>query len=264
MIESEIIEEIINTSLNQRFLSKKQIFKFAKKIIETLEDSTKNRFQEIYFGSNYWDDPEFATTDIKNGIINFNMDTVYSNFKERNRIIDSYLTCNLEILQLLLHEIQHLREPYKMMQNKLDNTLIGYGSIKYMQERYGKMYPNMPLDIFQKKYLRLYNFIPTERIAEIDSYKELFNSILNFPDFKEKNKIEFSIIKQAYIINNTGVYDRTLSPLNYYFRKIKRYDLLDRFDKEFIESLSLEDKLRAGLKTDKEDIKKFEKTINAK
>ena len=264
MISEKIIEEIIHTSEKEKFLSKIQILRFAKEIIETLENDTRNRFQKIRFTGPYWKDPEYATTEVKKGIISFNMETVYSSMKERNKLIDSYLTCNLEILAILIHEIQHLREPYKMMKSKTDNLLLKYGSIKYIQMRIRNMYPNISEEQFQRLYLKLYNFIPTERIADIDSYKILFDSVLNFPDFKEKNNIEFSIIRQAYILNNIGVYDKSKYPLYHYLKKIDRLDLTDKIEDIYGNELSLDEKLRIGLRLDSEDTNSFEKKIKAK
>ena len=117
--------------------------------------------------------------------------------------IENLFLKNLEIVQLLLHELEHANQF-----NKCDNCNT-YES-KILRE--SKAFSNSDL------YRSAYNFVPEERLANIISYKEVINilkyirdlvpNLLNFENYK---LLDYAI--SDYLINDSNI----MAPTIYYF-----------------------------------------------
>lgn len=102
MISNELLSEIIKVSNKNQYIDKRLLLQVATNAIENSNPITKSKFQEIIYTND-----KFSSFQAKCyedlGLIYVYYDQIISDIKRYNKI--SYLTANLLIIQVLLHEI---------------------------------------------------------------------------------------------------------------------------------------------------------------
>ena len=275
MISDELIEEIIYTSLKGKYLNKLQILKIACDVIEKLENSTKYNFSGIDFSITSWGDKAFAETSIEEGKINFDLNNIkIALMRDKYENYISYLSKNIYIISILFHEIEHLREPYKILTNPLDRKLLNY-NINYIYYEYDLINPKCKV-ITNKKimnfYLKNWDYVPAERIAEIDSKSRLFYSFKKYPGFTRFNEYNYLIFElcNAELLGYNKEKNIS-SPLVKYMHLIKRTNVLksiSNIDLSKVDVPMVSDPfckiLRYGYPATKNEIEVFEEKFKAK
>ena len=276
MISNELIDEVIWTSQNGEYLDKFQIERILLDVLEKLEYLTKINFAGIYFNNKHYYNSENASTDMTNGIINMHLIDNYKYLDEnRYKKHMSYLSCNLTLIYILLHELEHLREHYKLTANSFDKNLIKLSDIDFLYNKYMKAnnlnsrnaYKNDQM--FDEFYIKTWELNPSERIADIDSFVRVLNSINNYSNFKEKYKDEYMFVIDKLIKSYLLGYRESRimsSSLIDFLKSFKMLNILNRdvIKSKMREDLSIEEKLRYGFPVYKREIKKFKRLIKEK
>ena len=274
MISNEIIDEVIWTSQNEEYLDKFQIERILLDVLEKLEDMTKISFAGIYFNDKHFISDENAYTDIENSTINIHLDVTCKELdEERNKNHLSYLSSNLTIIYIVLHELEHLREKHKLMISSFDKNLIKLSDMEFLYGRYLRL---MNLNNseeneleFKKFYVKTWKLNPSERIADIDSFSRVLNSINNYPDFKRKYKGDYNYIADELIRSYLLGYRESKiisSPLVSFLKSFKMLSVLNSevFQSKMSEYLSIEEKLRYGFPVYRREIIKFKRLVKEK
>ena len=269
MINEEILEEIIYLSKRGQLLDKKLIIKIALSIIDNLDDESKSIFSGIKFvGNRVLGITNFAQFDEKKGLIQINMDKMKDLKREY-----SILYCNLQLVEILMHEINHLRESYKKKNGDIeaflitasDNFLSKNDIYNDIQKHYLDCNKKQELfdKLYGKVYFEIYDFIPGERIAEISAYEDLISSLNNISNFRKDYKSDYFLLKKTLFGEYVRVYVMDIIPLVEYFKLINNIDAIQGLSfyspirREFLENskkyFKVEDRFKYGLPTDKKD-----------
>lgn len=281
-MKQEYLEEIISLSNKDKIINKELI----EKIINDIVDQ-ECRLNQVIFGNTSWSGNVKCSCDInfRNILIDYNQLK-----KDYNKSKKTSLQKNLIILSYLFHEVQHLKEDSIMEKLNFESLLISYSSfdvffylaeskIKYINslidtELYKKIIENKQ----EQLYLKIYDKIPSERIANIRSYKEVIKSIYNYPGFKEKYIEDLNFITEIYKEQYYLGYDNYnkkdkyyKGPLIDYLKFIKMSCLLDDFDfycednKIFLEKCSkkftIEERMLYGLPVTLEETDELDKKL---
>lgn len=277
MISNELLEEIIDVSNKRKFISKGLLLRIAVNIIEQTNFITKSKFQEIRFVDMDWDFAG-AVCDKINGVIKIDYEKIINYEKS---LCSSYLNANLEIIQIVLHEIEHLDEFFKSKQNNFQSKLINISSSEFISNMYydksKTLYRNQEkrINYTNKKFREFneknYEIIPIERIADIDSYKKLLNSLDNFPNFYNMYLKTYAFILKQYLnsLKSGYIYDEEKDkynvPLLDYLKVINYKDSLENLDiylkksNEVSNKMSIEQRMKYGLSIKNQDIKEINK-----
>ena len=119
MISENLFKEVIDISNKGMLLDKQMIRRLVRKIISNTDFSTRRRYKYTCFRNC---DNFCEKTNINEGKIYFSIKTSYEEVDEFNNI--SILEKNLHIIAIILHEIEHLKEPSKTRKNGFDGKLI--------------------------------------------------------------------------------------------------------------------------------------------
>ena len=206
MLSNELIEEVIYVSSKGEFVSKELLLKIAFNIIESLDDITKSKFNEIKF-VDLKGDFGLANCSRTYGIIEVDYEALIN--QERQNIFYSYLKSNIDIIQYFFHEIEHLNEFYKEQNYNLEARLVGISSgifisdviynLAYKYNINEEEQDNFIDNKFNKFQERYWEILPTEKIAEVDSYKNLLDSFKKYPDFSVKYPKLYYYLVDKYI-----------------------------------------------------------------
>ena len=275
MIDNELLDKVIYVSSKNKFISKKLLKRIVINVIDNSDPLTKSMFNDIVFKEMEW---EFAgaVCDKENGIIEADYDSII--VEQSLAPKDSYLKMNLEIIRYVLHEVEHLKEEYKKSLNNYKSKIIKYSDNIFISKNFYTKTKNKPKKIrrkivhnkFQKFCEKNWDIIPTERIADIDSYYNVIESLKAYDDFKNKYKLEYidtynefiDILKQGYVLKDDGEYN---TPVFDYFINIKRTECLNKLgfslnkEPNGIENLSLTKKFVYGFPITNEDMYNLDK-----
>lgn len=269
MISEELLNEIVFVSSRRQLLDKRMILNLVTSIIDASDEKTKSIFNGIRFvGHRSLDLATFAEFNPDTGYVLMNMD------KMKSLKFDlSILSCNLQIVQTIMHEINHVREEYKktlggieaFLINASDNILANNDIANQIQKRYVDCKKKQDLldCLFLKIYSEIYDFIPAERIAEISAYEDLISSLNNLDDFSFKYKQDFLLLKKNLFKSYARVYTNGIIPISEYFKLINQFDDLNNLsfystiNREFLENskklFKLEDRFKYGLPIESKD-----------
>ena len=249
MISNELLEEIISISLKGRFINKEILQRIFDELFVSLDDYTKQNFNRLELTEIFSLDHIIAICNPNEGIIIFDL---YENYYVENKNKNKSMLCrNLNIIVNLLHEIEHLKQPYKIKIQSFESKLLK-SSIAY----------------FHKEYKRLYEYVPAEKIASANSWENLFYNVKLYPNFKENFYDEYKFVNNEYIKNlKLGYYfsesfETYNKPLFHYLSKIGQKEVLEYAEKYYIENqdiLVLNDKLKYGLPITKNDMRMINK-----
>ena len=274
MLSLELLDEIISKSKKSISIDKDLMKKIIIDVIEKEDNITKNKFNGIIFEHINWKNTCCCHSS-KTGMISIDYNKLITKKQSDDDLIN-----NLVIVQLLLHEVQHAKEISKLRKKNLESYLLKLSDLKIIENisvselKLMKKFLNMGLfksilDMkYKKVYIKLYDLIPAERIAQIDSYKYLLDSLSKYPNFKNNyhNVIErlyFAYINEYLVGYN--LQNKNLSiPLFYYLNSVTYvseeqrnfiYKKLNCLSNE--ESLDFEDKMKYGFETNDGEIEKL-------
>ena len=181
MIDEEIISEVIFYSYNRKIIDEKILRKFVYSEVDKLDAVSKALFKDIYIHDM---DCFLASFDITSGIIEINEELL----KSDNSDIGNYLDYNLYIMFLILHEMEHLKENYKLTLNNIESELLKYTDLEsiyknfhFKQASCGLVYNKRKL--VYEKYLKSHKFNPSERMADINAMENIIYSLEEYPNF---------------------------------------------------------------------------------
>lgn len=279
MISNELLEKIIHLSNQDKLIDENLIEMVALYIISKTDSITQNNFYGIDFSykGKY---QQLAYFNIDTRVIEMDLQKIY--LYVRN-FTSSKLYSNLSILQILLHEIEHVKENSKILENSLESFLIKSSSLKNIYNECVLKF-NSGLDNksdkekflikINKYYLSIWETIPNERLAEINSCKVLLSSIYNYPQFKTEYFDVFNFFYEYYLKSCCMGYNlkNMKPPIFIYISKIK--NVLNK-ENIYLETLNyinciinsnyaLEEKFMYGLPVSKQEIKEVKKYINRK
>lgn len=218
-------------------------------VFASLDDYTKQNFNRFEITEIFSLNNTVAACNSEEGIILF--DIYESYYVENQNKYLSVLSRNLNIIINLLHEMEHLKEPYKITKRNFEAKIL-----------------ESSIDCADKNYNKLYEFIPAEKIASANSWKNLFYNVKLYPNFKEKFYDEYKFVNNEYIKNlKLGYYfnesfETYNQPLFHYLSKIGQKEVLEYAEKYYIENQDIiisNDKLKYGLPITKYDMKMVNK-----
>ena len=286
MIDGHWLEQIIYCSGKDEFITKELIKKIIENIINSLDNDTKEKFNGVIFANINWNCNAVCSCRINTGDIVVNYERFIKLLKQEKKL--NFLQRNLEILINLLHEIEHLKEINKSKNLTFESFLHSYSNIDIFDALASEKltlfenvlspnsYQKALLKLSKKLYLQVYDKIPSERIATINSHKLVFESLNNYEDFNEKYRITFNYINQKYLEQyymgyNTKKSEYLNIPLVDYFKFIGMLDLLNNLDfydeniKKFrtlsSKEFTLEQRMLYGLPVSLQETKELEQKI---
>lgn len=253
MISNELLEEIIFVSLKGNFIDKDILKKVFDENYKILDKKTQENFNGLFFAE--IKDNEFRGTCIpQQGIIVIDLLKIYEECNKKEILM---LKNNLCIVTTLLHELEHLKEPYKISKNNFESKLLKYSNIEN-----------------QKLYNNFYNCIPCEKIAYSNFCKILLENIKKYPKFKEEYFDEYAFANNNYIkTTKLGYYyieseERYNIPLFEFLRGTNQFHKLSELfvvkqssenSKTSISRLDVNTKMKYGLPVTKKDIEEINK-----
>lgn len=281
-MKNEYLEEIISLSNKDKFITKQLI----EKILNDLVDD-ECRFNQVIFGNTSWSGNVKCSCDVNSRNILVDYEQLNNDYNKSKK---SSLQKNLILLSYLSHEVQHLKEDSVVKLLNFESLLISYSnidmffSIAESKLKHIKYLVNDELykKILEKKqeqlYLKIYDKVPAERIANIRSVKKIFEIIYNYPGFREKYIDDFKFINNLYREQYYLGYDNYKSngkyykgPLLDYLKFIKMSELLGDFDfycedvKRFLEKaskqFSIEERMLYGLPVTLQETDELDKKL---
>ena len=232
MISNELLDEIIWFSFKNEFASKELLEKIVIDIVNNSDEITKNHFKGLEFVKSDWD---FAVAGCyENGIITADYDALIEDYGNPQK---SMLQNNLELIQCLMHEIGHLKHKSHKTLGTFESKLLKYSGASFISSIYFnrayaktnniKLSGRIAVQKFRNFYENNIAIIPTERIAEIGSRKELLDSLKNYPSFDTKYFDEYKCANNTYIRSLKDGYHRLEKakysiPIIEYFMKLDR------------------------------------------
>ena len=216
---NNILKIIFDSSFNKKIINKNEI----ENIIITLiyQKTFNNYISNIIFDDGDDGLASYNMDDIKITIYNRVIDKMINNIDKNLLINDNfqrYLFKNLSILQIILHELEHVNQ---------NNIICFDNSFEALIIRLSRL-------VSFNNNEQLYEVCPTERLTEIKSYKEMIDIIL---PLKKK-------IYELKKLLNSELLKRKISGYHYQNNSII-YPLLTYFsieNKEYIiDSICLDD-----------------------
>ena len=209
-----------------------------------------------------------------NGRITADYDALIEDYDNPEK---SFLQNNLAIIQCLMHEIGHLKHKSHKTLGTFESKLLKYSGTSYISSLYFnrafiktgdmKLSGRIALKKTKKFYENNIAIIPTERIAEIGSRKELLNSLKDYPDFECKYFTEYRYVNNSYIRALKDGYQRFGNgkysvPIIEYFTKLDKLCDLEKlgfdFDKRILPKETIgfnaETKMLYGLPINPKDV----------
>ena len=215
MISNELLDEIIDISSKGKYIDKKILQRVFEEIFVDVDDYTKKNFNKLEFVNIDRKTETLGICYADEGIIQIDLIENYI-YENRQKNINMFIK-NLKIINKLFHELEHLKQPYKITKNNFESELLK-SSIIYDE----------------KLYDDLYNCIPSEKIAFANSWKLLLNNLLNYPSFDSKYFDEYKFVNNEYIRNlKLGYifdefYEEYNVPLFTYLKKTEQLDVLKK------------------------------------
>ena len=282
MIKNEYMEEIIASSKKEQFIKKGLINRIALSIVEQCDPLTKSNFQAFGFVENLWNDyTVYASCNNEDGEIYYCYEHALGYGMAMVKEISSHLVANLTMLEFLIHEFEHLKEPYKQQNNETINKLITNCSIDFVRELIlDKYMPNIlkkykNISIFEKYlfkkyknfYMPIWDMCPDEKIAESDAYKMIVDSVGAYHNFDVDNKEDYEEIISSYVASLLTGYRKDEEnnfysvPLHDYLSEIKKIDKHNKLDSSLwnlldeVEKYTTEERMKYGLPITMEEVK---------
>lgn len=277
MISNELLDEIIYISLKKEFISKELIERIVFEVLNNCDEITQNHFAGLYFEKLDWD---YALAGCySDGRIVADYLGLLEEFAKEEY---TYLQKNIDIIQYLIHEIWHLKEINKKLSHTFEGKLLMHSGVNFVANVYFNRAFFKTKDVefantfaaenCKKFYEDNYILIPTERIAEIGSKKDILDSLNLYPDFKLKYFDEYKEVNNSYVSKLKEGY-RVLKngklsiPIIEYFTKLGRlrdlkklgFDLKDKKLPKETRSFDTVTKMIYGFPIESKDIIEVDK-----
>ena len=239
MISNELLEEVIYTSLKNEYIGKELITRIILDSVSNMDEVTKKFLNDIEFckidlyGA-------CALCNIETGNLKIDLLQIKNYEKQQSRY--SMLSCNLEILQIIIHELKHLQSNYIMTLNNIESKLIEISNYDYiykncLEDAKKKTSGFIQVNKLAKKLYSDYRYnnfeiIPDERLAEVGSFEILIEAICKYYNFKLNYTQEYKFLLKEYkralcsAYSYREKYDNYSSTLIKYLISINRLDLL--------------------------------------
>jgi len=229
MLNNEIIDEIIFLSNNNKIIDKNFINKIINYVISKTDDITKSKFNKVLFLEIRDTAIAYYIPTWKVIIIDYDKILEMASTYQQNGV--SYLKTNLCIMQIILHEVEHIKEEFKskklndlesyiIKSAKLDNfkkpatkeVIKNLGIVKTINMLTTKTrreeFLEKRFDIQTQKQSEAYFYNPCEKIANLDSLKTILTSVSQYPDFiKNNNKLYISLLDIYFDMYTEGYED---------------------------------------------------------
>lgn len=287
-MKNELLEEIIYLSNNDKYITRDLIEKIIEDRVNQENKNVIDKFNGVIFGNTHWHGNVMCSCDVTDGNILVNYEKIIKEYQKIKKI--NLLEQNLRILSYLFHEVNHLKEESVIELLNFESLLLSYSGLdmfypivenKIKHIRYltdDKLYKRILDRKIDELYLKIYDKIPAERFANIRSYKEVLESIYNYPNFKENYNKELKYINELYKDQYYLGYDNYkkqdkyyTGPLLDYLKFIKMPDLLDDFGfycediKVFLnkssKEFSIEERMLYGLPVTLEETDELDKKL---
>lgn len=281
MISNELLEEVIAISLKEEYLNSDLLIRIANNIIEQTDNVTKTYFNDVIIVKESKKN-KHSNGECYDGIVYIYYLNIINNAKKIKKL--SVFKTNLFMIQIILHEIEHLKSHFKELKNDFESKLIKCSTdtfiLELLEDNINPFFKKNKDFSFVKKYLLkkyskfylpIWDICPEEKIAEVDSCKVLLDSVNNYSNFKEKNKEEYNYLEGDYFdalfmgYSYIGERQELNVPLLDYLNKIKKIDVFGKLDplieKELtnIKNYSLEEKTKYGMPILAEEFKVLRK-----
>ena len=283
MISNELLEEVINVSLKGEIIDQDLLIKIIENIIDGCSDETRRQFNGIDIfdeykkekrtNAEYIDDYKiiriFYLNIIKNGMLFLNLDVFET---------------NLYMIQVVLHEVEHLKNDTIILNDDLEGKLLKICSAKYiwelLEDNLSKfLYKHKNFALVKEHISRKYNsfvektweICPDEKLAEVNSNKILLECVNNYHKFKSNNPKVYDFIIRKYFYSLLMGYNKTLEgkysfpPLIKYLNILEEIDIYKKTDSTIWDDIiksdiyTIEDRLKYGLPAQNESIKQLKK-----
>lgn len=199
-------------NINSKIIDKDTIFLFWKSCIE--KDNLYDECNTLNYGR---DDNYYAYYSASDKKIMINLCTMLDRLDDMSKYYelkkdDYYTYINIRIIQFLLHEIEHAKQEklIKSNDNSMENILLSCSKL------------NMQLWELMKDGAKMYHdtyiYNPSERMAEIKSYKKIL-PYLRLLSKKVNIDKAVNAIKREYIIENLYGYIEGMCPTEIYLTK---------------------------------------------
>ncbi len=284
MVGNDLIEKIIYKSNKNQYIDKNTIKEIIEHVISKSDKVTRDKFNGVNFKDSQLCYDACSVADVKQCQIIVDYDKMTCGNDS------SMLEANLDIVATLLHEISHLEEFNKIKRKDLEAILLNASDLVFFEnlaisrlKKYriflsDSFYTNLIIRLQQKLYLKIYDKIPSERLADINAYRRLYESISSYHKFDELYQDAYYAVKYSLIEQYFSGYNKTLNksnccnvPLIDYFKFIKQEHLLEKFHfyskdlNQFLNNCSneftLEERMRFGLPITSDEIKDMSKTL---
>ncbi len=230
-IRKEFLQELVLKSTENKLIDKEFIINFIESILYNHNVNIKfKNISDAY--------AEYSLNEIS---IDYNkLVNRYKNFirkKEKN-----YFESNLEMLHIILHEMEHFYQDFKINYNNLEGIILNYELKSLIKKAISTE------KTVNDVYNNTYNINPSERLADYYAAKYLFVAI-------EKNK-HLDKFNELYDISNNLLIDSMIRG----YRKVDGKFLSIPF-KEYMIKTGCESKLK-NLSFYSYDNKKFYKLVS--
>jgi len=266
MISNELLEEIIYLSSKDKYISKELMLNIILNVIDKLDNSARSKFNDVVFSkiNLKWCAASWSN---ETGIMELDYRTIIKDCKYLGE--GNILTSNLLALIYPLHEIQHMNENYKITTNTLESDLIKLGTIESIYSLFKEKYSENKANKQYVKFINQYSDImPTEKIAEVDAYRTLLDSLKNYPEFPINYIDSYEDLIYEYfcslIIGYNDFYTNT--PVSDYLSRLREIGYEEKIiDENLISKLnsisSIEDRLKYGAKVSNEEVENVRQKI---
>lgn len=246
--------------------------KYNEKYIEKLFDIICSYYNIGYINLSFKNTANCLGYFIKrDNTVNININLIknyYNNISKKYGIEKSKYFLGLGLLNILLHEIEHVRQNKVLMYNDdlegliLYNKIMAYSdlidtinnSTSKIELKFKKIF------IHDIKMNKLYKYSPDERLANIKSLKKVTKIALSLDDinsyymFRDMELVQYI---DGYLKRNKILYK---GPTKYFFNKIdiNNTEWIDSFSKD----LDTMDKMKYGLSINDDDIELWKEYVN--
>lgn len=253
MVSNELLEEVIFVSKHNKLIGKDLILKIIMYNIYTADPITQNKFNSLCFSEKI---NTLGLCNTRSGDITINLNECYKDVLELRNT--TTLQKNLELICNILHEIEHLKESYKISLNDFEGKLL---KIADAADNYSD----------SEEAIFAYISNPSERIANAMPLKNILNNIKRYPNFDRELFYGYKHINNRYLEELKFGYikispDKYNIPLVFFLKHIKKLNYLKNESlklcfKNEIKSgnIDLEKKFMYGLKVTLDEVKELDK-----
>lgn len=283
MISNELLEEVISVSLKGEIIDQDLLIKIINNVMDDCEESTKSKFNGVEVFKEYKREKKTNAeyTDEDKIIRVFYLNIVKNGLLRRN--LNAFQT-NLYMIQVILHEIEHLKADTIQLKDDFESRLLLCSSPKYIWEllsdnindffkkyKFSKLTEKYLINKYNKFTKKTWEICPDEKIAEANSTKILLETATGYYNFEKKYSDEYKFLKKEYVrglatgycyLGDTDLYN---VPLLEYLDELNNIDVLGKVDStlydelENLEKYTLEEKMKYGLSLEEGSIKVLKK-----